>query len=220
MTKDGKSIATLKSNHIILATGARARVLEGKEPDGKFIWSYKEAMVPEEMPKKLLVVGSGAIGIEFASFYNTMGADVTVVEIADRVLPVEDEEISAFAHKQFEKQGIKIITGAKLGDFNKKKDFLNVDIEAKGKVQSHEFDRVIMAVGIVPNTENIGLEKTKVKFDRGHIVTGPYCETEEKGVYAIGDVAGAPWLAHKASHEAIICVEKIAGKNDVHPFGK
>ena len=206
-----------EASHIILATGARARQLPGKEADGKLIWSYREAMVPDTMPKKLLVVGSGAIGIEFASFYNTMGVDVTVVEIADRVMPVEDEEISKLAQKQFEKQGMNILTGANLGEFKKSKTSVKVDIDAAGKKQGYEFDRVIMAVGIVPNTEDIGLEGTKVKLDRGHIVTNEYCATDEPGVYAIGDVAAAPWLAHKASHEGIICVEKIAGKH-AHPM--
>ncbi len=213
---DGK---TYSAKHIILATGARARNLPGMEPDGKLIWSYREAMVPDDMPKRLLVVGSGAIGIEFASFYNTLGADVTVVEIADRVMPVEDIEISKLARKQFEKQGMKILTGAKMGPFKKSSKDVTVEIEAGGKKTTETFDRVIMAVGIVPNTEDIGLEKTKIKLDRGHIVTDDYCATAEKGIYAIGDVAAAPWLAHKASHEGIICVEKIAGKN-AHPMKK
>lgn len=220
LSSEGKTVDTLSGKHIILATGARARQLPGMEPDGKLIWSYKEAMVPEEMPKKLLVVGSGAIGIEFASFYNTMGADVTVVEIADRVMPVEDEEISKLARKQFEKQGMKIMTSAKLGVFNKSANSVSVEIEVGGKKQSHEFDRVIMAVGIVPNTEDIGLDGTKIKTDRGHIVTDEYCATDEPGVYAIGDVTAAPWLAHKASHEGVICVEKLAGKSGVHPMKK
>lgn len=210
---------TYEAKHIILATGARARQLPGKEADGKLIWSYREAMVPDEAPKKLLVVGSGAIGIEFASFYNTLGVDVTVVEIADRIMPVEDAEISKLAQKQLEKHGLKIMTGANLGEFKKSAKDVTVEIEYKGKKESHTFDRVIMAVGIVPNVENIGIEGTKIKQDRGHIVTNEYCATAEDGVYAIGDVAAAPWLAHKASHEAIICVEKIAGKN-VHPMKK
>jgi dihydrolipoamide dehydrogenase len=210
---------TYEAKHIILATGARARQLPDKEADGKLIWSYREAMVPDEAPKKLLVVGSGAIGIEFASFYNTLGVDVTVVEIADRIMPVEDAEISKLAQKQLEKQGLKILTGANLGEFKKSAKDVTVEIEYKGKRETHTFDRVIMAVGIVPNVENIGIEGTKIKQDRGHIVTNEYCATAEEGVYAIGDVAAAPWLAHKASHEAIICVEKIAGKN-VHPMKK
>ena len=211
----------LSAKHIILATGARARVLPGLEPDGKLVWTYKEAMVPDTMPKSLLVVGSGAIGIEFASFYQNMGAQVTVVEVMDRILPVEDEEISAMARKQFEKQGMKILTGAKTTKFEKGKDDVTVHVDVKGKTEKIKVDRVIMAVGIQANTEEIGLENAKgVKLDRGHIVTDGYMATGEKGIYAIGDVAGAPWLAHKASHEAIICVEKIAGVKGVHPMDK
>lgn len=218
--KDGKKIADLEALHIILATGARARTLPGLEPDGKLIWTYKEAMVPEAMPKSLLVVGSGAIGIEFASFYHNLGADVTVVEIMDRVLPVEDEEISVMAQKQFEKQGMKIKTGAKVAKLEKGADSVTCHVESGGKTEKITVDRVIMAVGIVGNVEDIGLENTKVKVDRGHIETDEYLRTGEPGVYAIGDVTGAPWLAHKASHEGVICVEKIAGKNDVHPMKK
>ncbi len=218
--KDGKVTDTLSAKHIIVATGARARVLPGLEPDKKFVWTYKEAMVPETMPKSILVVGSGAIGIEFASFYRSMGAEVTVVEVMDRVLPVEDEEISSMAQKAFEKQGMKIMTGAKVTKLDKAKDNVTVTIEtAKGNKQV-KVDVVISAVGIAANTENIGLEKTKIKLDRGHIVTNQWLETDEKGVYAIGDVTGAPWLAHKASHEGIICVEKIANEKDVHPLNK
>lgn len=219
--KDGKKTDELTAKHIIVATGARARVLPGLEPDGKLVWTYKEAMVPEEMPKSLLVVGSGAIGIEFASFYRTMGADVTVVEIADRVLPVEDEEISKMAKKSFEKQGMKILTGSQVTKLDKSKTNVKVTIkDAKGKESQVTVDRVIMAVGIVGNTEDIGLDKTKVKVDRGHIETDEWLATAEPNVYAIGDVTGPPWLAHKASHEGIICVEKIAGQKDVHPMKK
>lgn len=218
--KDGKPVATLKAKHIILATGARARALPGLEPDGKQVWSYREAMVPEEMPKSILVVGSGAIGIEFASFYRTLGAEVTVVEIMDRVMPVEDKEISDFARKQFEKQGMRILTGAKVAKLDKGAKTVKVTVEKGNKTEVIEVEKVIAAVGIVPNVENIGLEKTKIKQDRGHIVTDGYSKTDEPGVYAIGDVAGAPWLAHKASHEGIICVEKIAGLNTVHPLKK
>jgi dihydrolipoamide dehydrogenase len=177
-------------------------------------------MVPKELPKSLLVVGSGAIGIEFASFYNDLGVDVTVVEIMDRILPVEDEDISAMARKAFEKQGIKILTGAKVSDLKRKKDCVIATIEDGNKQQTVQAERVIMAVGIVGNSDGIGLEKTKVKVDRGHIVTNQWGETDEPGVYAIGDVAGAPWLAHKASHEGVICVEKIAGVEGVHPLNK
>jgi dihydrolipoamide dehydrogenase len=218
--KDGKVNDTLTAKHIIIATGARARVIPGMEPDGKLVWTYREAMVPTEMPKSLLVVGSGAIGIEFASFYRNMGAEVTVVEVMDRVMPVEDEEISAMARKSFEKQGMKIITGAKVTKLDKGSSNVKVSVEVAGKVEQITVDRVIMAVGIVANTENLGLDKTKVKLERGQIVTDDYLKTAEPNVYAIGDVAGAPWLAHKASHEGIICVEKIAGQKDVHPMKK
>ena len=211
---------TLSAKNIIIATGARARALPGMEPDGKLIWSYREALVPQEMPKKLLVVGSGAIGSEFASFYLNMGAEVTLVEVMDRILPVEDAEVSGFVEKAFTKQGMKVVKSAKVTKLDKQKNSVKATIEAGGKTTTEEYDRVIMAVGIVANTEELGLEKTKVKLDRGHIIINEYCETAEKGVYAIGDVAGAPWLAHKASHEGIICVEKIAGKKDVHPMNK
>ncbi|MCB1681585.1 MAG: dihydrolipoyl dehydrogenase [Alphaproteobacteria bacterium] len=218
--KDGKKIDELSAKNIIIATGARARVLPGLEPDGKQVWTYKEAMVPEKMPKSLLVVGSGAIGIEFASFYRFMGAEVTVVEVLDRILPVEDEEISSFAHKAFEKQGMKILTGAKVTKLDKSAKGVKATIETPKGKEEITVENVIMAVGIVGNTENIGLEKTKVKVDRGHIVTNEWLATDEPGVYAIGDVTGPPWLAHKASHEGVICVEKIAGVKDVHPLKK
>lgn len=216
--KDKKITDTLSAKHIIIATGARARVLPGMEPDGKLIWSYREAMVPDSMPKSLLVVGSGAIGIEFASFYRTLGAEVTVAEVMDRVMPVEDEEISALARKSFEKQGMKIMTGVKVTKLEKGANNITAHIDTNGKVEKLTVDRVIMAVGIVANIENIGLENTKVKTEKGQIVTDAYLQTAEPGVYAIGDVAGAPWLAHKASHEGIICVEKLTGQKDVHPM--
>ena len=216
--KDGKQVGDYEAKHIILATGARARELPGLEADGKLIWTYKEAMTPEKMPKSLLVVGSGAIGIEFASFYRSMGAEVTVVEVQDRVLPVEDEEISKFAKKQFEAQGMKIITGATVKELKKGKDDVTATVEQGGKASKIKVDRVILAVGIVGNTEDLGLDKTKVKVDRGHIVADKYCKTAEPGVYAIGDVTGAPWLAHKASHEGVLCVEKIAGVKGLHPI--
>ena len=216
--KDGKPVGTLTAPHIILATGARARSLPGIEADGKLIWTYKEAMVPTAMPKSLLVIGSGAIGIEFASFYLNMGAAVTVVEVMDRVLPVEDAEISALARKAFEKQGMKILTSAAVKGVKKGADSVTVTIEAAGKSQEITVDRVISAVGIVGNVENIGLEGTGVKVDRTHVITDGYGRTGEPGVYAIGDLTGPPWLAHKASHEGVICVEKIAGLPDVHPM--
>ncbi len=218
VTKDGNEVATLTAPHIILATGARARQLPGLEGDGKLIWTYREAMVPPIMPKSLLVVGSGAIGIEFASFYRNMGAEVTVVEMLDRILPAEDEEISAFARKSFEKQGIKILTSAKTTGVQKNGDSVTATVEAGGKAQDITVDRVISAVGIVGNVENLGLEGTGVKVERGHIVIDEYCRTGEAGIYAIGDVTGAPWLAHKASHEGVICVESIARQNDVKPL--
>src|SRR3954464_8761127 len=216
--KDGKPVATLKAPHIILATGARARQLPGMEADGKLIWTYKDAMVPPTMPKSLLVIGSGAIGIEFASFYLNLGAKVTVAEMVDRILPAEDEEISAMARKSFEKQGMKIFTGAKVGEFQKGADNVTTTIEANGKTETITVDRVILAVGIVGNVEHIALENTKVKTEKSHILVNEWLETDEPGVYAIGDVAGAPWLAHKASHEGVICVEHIAGIKEAHPI--
>lgn len=221
LSKDGKKMDEISGKHIIIATGARARIVPGLEPDGKLIWTYREAMVPDFMPKSLVVVGSGAIGIEFASFYRTLGAEVTVIEMMDRVMPVEDEEISIMARKSFEKQGMKILTGAKTSKIEKGANNVTVYVEVGGKTEKITADRVIMAVGIVANTENIGLENVPgVKLDRGHIVTDGYLKTGEAGVYAIGDVTGAPWLAHKASHEGIICIEKIAGEKDVHPMVK
>ncbi len=216
--KDGNPVATLKAPHIIIATGARARQLPGIEADGRLIWSYREAMVPAVMPKSLLVIGSGAIGIEFASFYRNMGAEVTVVEVLDRVLAVEDAEISAFARKAFEKQGMKIMTSATVKAVKKGADNVTVTVEAGGKSQDITVDRVISAVGIVGNVEGLGLEGTGVKVERTHILIDPFCRTGEPGVYAIGDVCGAPWLAHKASHEGVVCVEKIANVPDVHPI--
>jgi dihydrolipoamide dehydrogenase len=216
--KQGAAPVELTAKHVILATGARARSLPGLEPDGRLIWTYKEAMVPDAMPKSLLVVGSGAIGIEFASFYRSLGAEVTVVEILDRVLPAEDAEISAFARKAFEKQGIKIHTSAAVKALKPEANAVVATIEAGGKAEDARFERVIMAVGITGNVENIGIDGTGVKVERGHIVVDEWLRTGEPGVYAIGDVVGAPWLAHKASHEGVICVEKIAGLPGVHPL--
>ncbi len=201
-----------QAKHIIVATGARPRVLPGLEPDKKLVWTYFEAMNPDKMPKSLLVVGSGAIGVEFASFYRTMGAEVTIVEVLPQILPVEDAEIAAFARKQFEKQGIKIITGAKVTRLDKKGDSVTATIDdGKGAAQQMTVDRVISAVGVVGNIENLGLEKLGVKTDRGTIVIDGYCKTNVPGIYAIGDVAGPPMLAHKAEHEGVICVEAIKG---------
>jgi dihydrolipoamide dehydrogenase len=200
------------AKHIIVATGARPRVLPGLEPDKKLVWTYFEAMNPDRMPKSLLVVGSGAIGVEFASFYRTMGAEVTIVEVLPQILPVEDAEIAAFARKQFEKQGIKILTGAKVTKLDKKADSVTATIDdGKGGTSQMTVDRVISAVGVVGNIENLGLEKLGVKTDRGTIVIDGYCKTNVPGIYAIGDVAGPPMLAHKAEHEGVICVEAIKG---------
>jgi dihydrolipoamide dehydrogenase len=203
------------AKHIIIATGARPRVLPGIEPDKKLVWTYFEAMVPDRIPKSLLVIGSGAIGIEFASFYRTLGAEVTVVEVLPQILPVEDAEIAAFARKSFEKQGIKILTGAKVTKLEKKSDSVTATIDdGKGGSQTLTVERVISAVGVVGNTENLGLEKLGVKTDRGAIVIDGMCKTNVPGIYAIGDVAGPPLLAHKAEHEGVICVEAIKG---LHP---
>jgi dihydrolipoamide dehydrogenase len=208
-----------QAKHIILATGARPRVLPGLEPDNNLIWTYFEAMVPEKMPKSLLVVGSGAIGIEFASFFHTMGADVTVVEVLPQILPVEDAEIAAMARKRFEKQGIKILSSTKVTKLEKKSDSVVATIDDGKKPQTIEFDRVISAVGVVGNIENIGLEKLGVKTDRGCVVIDGYGKTNVPGIYAIGDVAGPPMLAHKAEHEGVVCVEAIKGLHP-HPTDK
>jgi dihydrolipoamide dehydrogenase len=209
-----------QAKHIIIATGARPRVLPGLEPDKKLIWTYFEAMIPERVPKSLLVIGSGAIGIEFASFYRTLGAEVTVVEVLPQILPAEDAEIAAFARKSFEKQGIKIFTGAKVTKLDKKGDGVTATIDdGKGGTQSISAERVISAVGVVGNIENLGLEKLGVKTERGAIVVDGACRTNVPGIYAIGDVAGPPLLAHKAEHEGVVCVEAIKGLNP-HPLDR
>lgn len=209
-----------QAKHIIVATGARPRVLPGIEPDRKLVWTYFEAMIPDKMPKSLLVVGSGAIGIEFASFYRDMGAEVTVVEVLPQILPVEDAEIAALARKQFEKNGMKFMTGAKVTKLDKKTDSVVATIDTGGgKTQTMEVDRVISAVGVVGNIENLGLEKLGVKTDRGTIVIDGLCRTNVPGIYAIGDVAGPPMLAHKAEHEGVICIEAIKGLHP-HPMDK
>ena len=218
VAKDGKPVGDFAAKNIIVASGARARAMPGLEPDGKLIWTYREAMVPEKLPKSLLVIGSGAIGIEFASFYRDLGVEVTVVEVLDRVLPVEDEEISAFAKKAFEKQGMKIFTSTQVKELKKNADSVVATLVQGDKSQQIEVERVILAIGIVGNVENMGLEKTKAKVDRTHIVIDEWCQTGEPGLYAIGDVVGPPWLAHKAMHEGVICVERIAGLNAVHPL--
>ena len=210
---------TYQAKHIILATGARPRVLPGLEPDKKLIWTYFEAMLPERMPKSLLVVGSGAIGIEFASFYRNFGVEVTVVEILPQILPAEDAEISAFARKQFEKQGIKILTDTKVAKLEKKPDGVTATLEGKGGTQTLNVERVISAIGVVGNIENLGLEKVGVKTERGAIVVDALNRTSVPGIYAIGDVAGPPLLAHKAEHEGVICVEAIKGLKP-HPMDK
>ena len=217
VAKNGKAL-TLAAKHIVLATGARARTLPGLEPDGVTVWTYKEAMVPSAIPASVLVVGSGAIGMEFASFYRDMGATVTVVEILPRILPAEDEEISALARKLFEKQGLAIHTDAKLAQLEKGKSGARARIEAGGKTLELEVEKVISAVGITGNVEDIGLKGSRVKVEEGHVVTNEWMATEEPGVYAIGDLCGPPWLAHKAMHEGVLCVEKIAGVSGVHPL--
>ena len=211
VVKTAKGGESLTSKHIIIATGARARELPGLEGDGDLVWTYKTALTPPRMPKKLLVIGSGAIGIEFASFYNTLGADTTVVEVMDRVMPVEDEEISAFAQKSFEKQGMKIRTKTIVKKLERGVASVTAHIEQDGKITTEVFDTVISAVGIVGNVEDLGLEALDVEVERTHIITDAYCRTAVPDVYAIGDVAGAPWLAHKASHEGVMVAELIAG---------
>ena len=214
----GEVAQTVQAKHVIIATGARSRQLPGLETDDTQILSYKEAMVPKSMPKSLIVVGSGAIGVEFASFYRDMGVMVTIIEALDRILNAEDAEISALAHKSFEKRGITIHTSAQLKAFEKTKNSVKATVMLRGKQEVISAEQVIMAVGIVGNSEGLGLEATKVKLDRGHIVTNQVMATDEPGLYAIGDVTGAPWLAHKASHEGILCIEAIAGLKNLHPI--
>ncbi|HCR86433.1 MAG TPA: dihydrolipoyl dehydrogenase [Alphaproteobacteria bacterium] len=218
--RDSKRIADIESRHIIFATGARAKTFPGLEHDEQQVWSYKKAMTPDAMPKTLVVIGSGAIGTEFASFYKNMGVDVTLVEAMDRILPVEDKEVSAFMQKTFEKQGLKIKTNVQ-ASIEKGKDEVTVNLKAKdGTIEKIKVEKVIVAVGVMGNTENLGLEGTRVKIERNQIQIDEFCKTDEDGIYAIGDVVSAPWLAHKASHEGIICVENIAyleGKFDHQP---
>src|SRR3569832_382811 len=218
VTKDGKT-EEVTALFFVLASGARARTFPGMEPDGKLIWTYREAMAPPSFPKSLLIVGSGAIGSEFASFYRTLGAEVTVVEVLDRVLPVEDEEISTMAAKAFTKQGMKLKVGTTVEKLEKGADTVTATLKAKdGKTETMTVDRVILAVGIVGNVENIGLEAAGVKVDRTHVVINEWGETGVPGIWAIGDLVGAPWLAHKAMHEGVIVAERIAGVKGVHPL--
>ena len=212
VTKDNKIVAEIKASYSIIATGARARVIKDMEPDADFIWSYKEAMTPKSLPKSILVVGSGAIGVEFSSFYKNMGSEVTLIESQPNILPVEDKEISKLAHKSFEKQGIKIHVGANLKSIVKGKNQITATVEINGKATELKAEKVIMAVGIVANTENLNLSKTQVKIEQGRILTNQFLETADSGIFAIGDVAGAPWLAHKASHEGVIAAEVIASR--------
>ncbi|MCY4231704.1 MAG: dihydrolipoyl dehydrogenase [Alphaproteobacteria bacterium] len=215
--KDGQEIDTLAASHIVLATGARARALPNLEPDGRTIWSYKEAMVPDAVPESLLVVGSGAIGIEFASFYSNLGVPVTVVELLDRILPAEDPEISDFALKAFRKQGMTLMTGAQVTDIAAGRASV---LTADGETVAVEAGRMILAVGITGNIENLGLEDTGVEVEASHVVVDEWLRTGEPGVYAIGDLVGPPWLAHKASHEGVLCVERIAGLEGLHPLDR
>ncbi len=215
----GEVVAELRAPHVILATGARARSLPGIEPDGRTIWSYKEAMLPDAMPGSLLVVGAGAIGIEFASFYRDLGAEVSVVEVLPQILPAEDEEIAALARKQFEREGMVIHTGATLSGIETGEAKVSANLElADGEKQTLHVDRVILAVGITGNVEDLGLDETGVEVDRGQIVVNEWLETGQAGVYALGDVVGPPWLAHKATHEGILCVERIAGETGLRPL--
>ncbi len=218
--KDGQKLPMIAAKHIILATGARAKTLPGLEPDDRVIWTYKEAMVPETFPKSLLVVGSGAIGIEFASFYRTLGAEVTVVEILDRILPAEDEEISRLAEKSFAKQGIAIRTGTTVERLVTSGDGVTATLKTPDGRLEGSVDRVILAIGIIGNVEGLGLDEQGVRVDKGHIVVDEWCRPGVPGLYAIGDVIGPPWLAHKAMHEGVLCVEKIAGLDGVHPLDK
>ncbi len=208
----------IEASHIIVATGARAKTLPHLQPDGKLVWTYKEAMIPTELPKSLIVIGSGAIGIEFASFYNALGSQVSVIEMQNKILPVEDDEISAAAQKIFEKKRIRFYTNSTVTKIDKTANAVSATV----KTSQHEIrltaDRIIVAIGIAANTEDLGLEQLSVELTKGHIKTDEWCRTNVKGIYAIGDVAGAPWLAHKASHEGVICVEKIAGLKSAHPI--
>jgi dihydrolipoamide dehydrogenase len=219
ITQDGKS-NNITAKNIIIATGARARIMPGFEPDQDFVWTYKEAMTPAKMPESLIVVGSGAIGVEFASFYRNMGAQVTIVEMFERILPAEDAEIAEIAHKAFTKQGMQIYTSSQITKITKNKNDLSATLVSNGLEQTIKAEKILMAVGIVANTENLGLEKTKIKIENSRIKVNSYCETDEPGIYAIGDVIHGPWLAHKASHEGVLVAEKISGKKNLHFIDK
>lgn len=217
--KSGEALPSLSAKSIVIATGARAKTFPGLEPDGKSVWTYKEAMIPENFPQSLLIVGSGAIGIEFASFYRTLGAEVTVVEMLNRILPAEDEEISRLAHKAFKKQGTVIRTGTTVERMQTGPAGVTVTLKTEdGTIAEGTVERVILAIGITGNVEGLGLEEQGVTIERGHIVVDKWCRTGAPGLYAVGDVAGPPWLAHKAMHEGVICVEKIANCDGVHPM--
>ena len=219
VTANGK-ISKISAKNIVIATGARARIMKGFEPDEEFIWTYKEAMTAAKLPKSLIVVGSGAIGSEFASFYRNMGVEVILVEMFDRILPAEDEEIADIAHKAFIKQGMKIHTSSQITKLVKNKNDLTATLICNGKEQALKAEKILMAVGVVANIENLGLEKTKVKIENGRIQVSNYCETDEPGIYAIGDVIHGPWLAHKASHEGTLVADKIAGQKNLHAIKK
>ena len=216
--QENKKHINLKSRNVILATGARAKALPNIEPDGKDIWTYKESMLPNHLPKSILVIGSGAIGIEFASFYNDLGVDITVVELQDRILPAEDADISSFARKAFEKQGIKIKTSSTVKSLKSERKNIRVQIDSASVSEEVLVEKVILAVGITGNIEKLGLESTAVEISNGQVTVDEWGATREPGLYAIGDLVGAPWLAHKASHEGVICVERIAGVEHVHPL--
>ncbi len=216
----GEKITQVKAKNIIVATGARARIIPGFEADEKYIWTYREALVPKEIPKSMIIVGSGAIGVEFASFYRNMGAKVTLIEMFERILPAEDEEIASIAHKSFAKQGIEILCSSQVSKIDRNKNDLTAYINSQGKELKINAEKILMAVGIVANTENLGLEKTKIKLENGRIAVNKYCQTDEPNIYAIGDVIHGPWLAHKASHEGILVAEKISGKKNIHEINK
>jgi dihydrolipoamide dehydrogenase len=217
--EDGGAVRTLEAQHIVLATGARARVPQGFEPDGRSIWTYREALVPDSPPKSIVVMGAGAIGVEFASFYRTLGADVTLVEMLPRILPMEDADVSEAMRRAMKKQGVKILTEAKVAGIEKTDAGVSATIEAGGKTETVTADHFLVAIGISANVEDLGLDGTKVRVDRGHIIVNEWLETDEPGVYAIGDLVGPPWLAHKASREAIVCIDRIAGVESVRPLG-